>query len=268
MKEKYLWYTDTHLNGVPFWTKANFIYHIRKENPKGIFLTGDISTGLTTKWDLKLLTTFIKCPIYFVLGNHDYHLSSFEKTHFKIKELCNQHPNLIWLTQSEIIKLSDEVALIGSEGWYDATIGNPKYLKASFDWMLIKELRQLPNMIARLKAFQELSNISVDIIISKLKKALDEDYKTIYILTHFPPWKEATSDVGTILVPDWLPYNVNLRLGQAIEDVMKAYKKRHVIVLAGHTHTDAWIHVARNIECKVNKAKYYGSIRNEEHIFI
>ena len=68
--------------------------------------------------------------------------------------------------------------------------------------------------------------------------------------------------------PFWLPYNVNLRLGKTIEDIMVDYKKRNVTVLSGHTHTDSWIHVSRNIECKVNKAKYYGNTRNEEHIFI
>jgi hypothetical protein len=66
----------------------------------------------------------------------------------------------------------------------------------------------------------------------------------------------------------WLPYNVNLRLGKTIERIMKDRPKRNVTVLAGHTHTDCWIHVSHNIECKVNAAKYYGGMRNEEHIFI
>lgn len=268
MKDKYLWYTDTHLDKVNPVTKFRFINHIVREKPKGVFISGDISNGLLTALDLWLLSKFITCPIYFILGNHDYHFSSIAKTHQKIRELCKKHPNLIWLTEADVIFLTPEVALIGVEGWYDAGIGKPEYLKVTPDWLLIEDFRKLPLMKDRIEAFRGLAEQSCHIITDKLEKALEQDYKTIYIMTHFPPWKEATRDVGTLMEPFWLPYNVNLRLGKAIEAVMKDRNKRHVTVLAGHTHTDCWIHVARNIECKVNRAKYYGSLRNEETIFI
>jgi len=202
------------------------------------------------------------------LGNHDYHFSSIEKTHDKIRKLCTKNPNLIWLTESDVVHLSDEVALIGAEGWYDAGIGKASYLTATPDWMLIEDLRKLPDMASRIEMFRALADRSCHVIADKLEKAWEQNYKTVYILTHFPPWKEATRDVGTFMEKFWLPYNVNLRLGQTIESVMKDRNKRYVTVLAGHTHTDCWIHVARNIECKVNHAKYYGSLRNEETIFI
>jgi 3',5'-cyclic-AMP phosphodiesterase len=268
MKDKFLWYTDTHLDKVVPWTKISFITRIRKEKPKGIFLTGDISNGLMTCLDLGTLAKYIKCPIYFVLGNHDYHLSSIEKMHNQIRNLCKKHPNLIWMTESDVIPLSEEVALIGTEGWYDAGIGKSEYLKFTPDWFLIEDFRKMSSMEQRVEAFRSLADKSCDFISDKLEKCLDQGYKNIYILTHFPPWKEATRDVGTFLEKFWLPYNVNLRLGQTIEKVMAPHKKRNVTVLAGHTHTDCWIHVSRNIECKVNEAKYYGVLRNEEHIFI
>jgi predicted phosphohydrolase len=268
MKDKYLRYTDTHLDKVNPWTKFRFIRHIVREAPKGVFITGDISNGVFTSFDLELLARFVKCPIYFILGNHDYHFSSIEKTHDKIRKLCKKHDNLIWMTESDVISLTPEVALIGAEGWYDASVGKPEYLKATPDWLLIEDFRLLPTMKARIEAFRDLAEQSCRIICDKLEKALEQDHKTVYILTHFPPWKEATRDVGTFMEPFWLPYNVNLRLGKAIEGVMKDRNKRHVTVLAGHTHTDCWIHVSRNIECKVNDAKYYGSLRNEETIFI
>lgn len=268
MKDKYLWYTDTHLDKVTPWTLLRFIRYVRSERPKGIFLTGDISNGLLTCVHLRLLAQFIKCPIYFVLGNHDYHFTNITTQHDKIRALCKKYPNLIWLTESDVISLTPEVGLIGTEGWYDAQLGNANYLRLSFDWFLTEDFRKLPTMDARIEAFRCLADQSVNILVDKLEKALEQDYKTIYILTHFPPWKEATRDEGTLLEPYFLPYNVNLRLGKAIEQVMSERNKRNVTVLAGHTHTDCWIHVARNIECKVNNAKYYGSVRNEEHIFI
>lgn len=45
MRDKYLWFTDTHLDKVTPWKLFRFIRHLIKENPKGIFLTGDISNG-------------------------------------------------------------------------------------------------------------------------------------------------------------------------------------------------------------------------------
>lgn len=133
MKDKYLWYTDTHLDKVAPWTLARFISHIVNEKPKGVFLTGDISTGPLLCSHLKMMAKFIKCPIYFVLGNHDYHFIGFEKQHENIRKACKEYINLIWLTESDVINLHHEVALIGAEGWYDAQLGNPKYLKYTLD---------------------------------------------------------------------------------------------------------------------------------------
>lgn len=267
MNEYYLWYTDTHLDKVFPWTKYFFIKNIIKQNPKAVFLSGDISNGLCTCFDLKLLATFVKCPIYFVLGNHDYHFSSFNKKHEQIRQLCNKYPNLVWLTQEMPIELDKNSCLIGAEGWYDVSIGNPKYLKFTFDWFMTEDFRKLPSMTERVKAFQALADQSCEHIEFKLKTALAGPHNTIYLMTHFPPWKEATRDEGTFMGEFWLPYNVNVRLGKTIERMM-AFSDKKLVVLAGHTHTDCWIHVSKNIECKVNNAKYYDSTRNEEHIFI
>lgn len=268
MKDKYLWFTDTHLDKVPPWNLVKMLLHILKENPKGIFLTGDISNGLLTPWHLRMIATFVKCPIYFVLGNHDYHFSSLEKTHEKVRALCKEFPNLIWMTEAGVVHLNEEVALIGTEGWYDACNGKPEYLQFTFDWMLTEDFRKLPNMEERIAAWRALADKSAHDLADKVEKAIEQGYKNIYVLTHFPPWKEATRDVGTVFEQFWMPYNVNVRLGRALEAIMVDHKKKHITVLAGHTHTDCWIHVSRNIECKVSKAKYYGEIRNDEHIFI
>jgi predicted phosphohydrolase len=267
-KDKYLWFTDLHLDKVLPWTLMQFVIHILKENPKGVFLTGDLSNGLLVHWHLKLLATFIKCPIYFVLGNHDYHFSSIEKVHDKIRKACKARPNLIWMTDAGVIKLSDEVALIGTEGWYDADKGKPKYLQFTFDWFMTEDFRKLPDMKARMAAWQKLAEQSADKLSKKLNKALASSVNSIYVLTHFPPWKEATHDMGSLWEPFWLPYNVNLCMGKMLVNKMSAYEEKHITVLAGHTHSDSWIHVSRNVECKVIADKYYGLLRNEEVIYI
>jgi len=268
MKNKYLWFTDTHLNRVNLIKKMLFIRHILKENPKAVFLTGDISTGMFLYYDLYLLATFVKCPIYFVLGNHDYWNSSIDKTHEKIKELCKKFPHLIWLSQSNAIALNDEAVIIGDEGWFDGWNGNTDYLKLTLDQYLIEDFRKYKSIDEKLVCWREMATKSSFNIEHKLCKALDDGYKTIYIVTHFPPWIEATRDRGTVLEQFWLPYNTNVSMGKTIERVMSKYTKSKVIVLCGHIHADTIIHVSSNIECKVNTNKHFGWLRNEELMFI
>ena len=265
---RYFWYTDLHLDKVFPWTLIRFIFHIIRGSPKGVFLTGDISTGILTIYHLKLLAILIKCPIYFILGNHDYHLTSIDKQHDRIRNLCKEHSNLIWLTESDVISLNNEVGLIGVEGWYSAELGNPKYLKATMDWFMTDEFRKLPTMDQRIDLFKDLANKSCIQLEDKLLKALSKGYKKIYILTHFPPWKEATNNVGKLFEKYFLPYNVNLGLGKMIERVMKNYESINAIILAGHIHEDCLINISNNIECKVNKAKHYDLFRDEEVILI
>src|SRR5271169_3595189 len=104
-QNKFLWFSDTHLDQVLPWSLTKFIVSVVKEKPDGIFLTGDISNGGLIYWHLKFLASFIKCPIYFVLGNHDYHFSSIEKVHDKIRKLCKEYPNLIWMTDAGIVPI-------------------------------------------------------------------------------------------------------------------------------------------------------------------
>ena len=188
--------------------------------------------------------------------------------HQKIRKLCQKQRNLVWLTDADTIALNPEVALIGAEGWYSANLGKPEYLRCTVDWFLTKDFRILPDMDARIAMFRDLATQSCDILADKLETALAQGFKRVYLLTHVPPWKEAIGDEGTWLQNYNLPYNVNLCLGQRIEEIMSRHKDQEVTVLAGHTHADCWVHVASNIECKVNRAKYYDFIRNEERIFI
>jgi len=269
MKSKFLWYTDTHLDMVFPWSKRQLITHINKENPSGIFITGDISNGKSTPKDLEYLASNIECPIYFVLGNHDFHFSSMKSIYDSIRELCVKHNNLIWMTESSPQYINNNTAVIGTEGWYDAMVGNPFYIRFTFDWFQIKEFLAMSSMKERIDGFRDLASKSCEIIEKQLLKVChNNEVETIYLLTHFPCWIEATRDVGTLMEKFWLPYNTNLRLGKLIEKIMKEFPSKRLIVISGHTHEDCHVHITNNIECKVNKAKYLGAHRNEEYIFI
>ena len=252
-RKKYLWYTDTHLDRVNPITLLRFVSSINREHPNGVFITGDISNGLLLKQHLKFLAERIESKIYFVLGNHDYWMTGFQKQREEIANLCARYDNLVWTSETGCIELNEEVALFGIEGWYDATLGDERYLLTTLDWLFIEELRRCTDMKDRIEMFRMASEKSCKNAAEKLNNIFENNYKSIYALTHFPPWKEATRDEGTVLEKLWLPYNVNAMLGKTLEGMMRDRNKKHLTVLSGHTHEPRYIRVSRNIDCQVGE---------------
>lgn len=255
-RELYIWLTDTHLDKLSPWKKYGFLLDIKEQQPKGIFLTGDISSGPFLSLDLWFLSK-VGCPVYMVLGNHDYHFSSIDKTYTKVRKACAKYTNLIWMEDQEVIGLDEEIALIGAESWYSADLGDPKLIRYTLDWLFIKDFRQLPSMDDRIQAFRDIADRSCQNIERKLEKAIAQDYKTIYILVHYPVFREATREDGWAS-KFWLPYDTNIRLGKTIEKVMSKYKTKRVHLLCGHSHQETIAQISRNIVCQVGRGNYIG----------
>lgn len=264
MQSKIIWFTDSHL--LPF-QRYKFLNHILDAAPHGVFLTGDVShSGFSFLTDLEFLGKRLKCPLYFVEGNHDAWLSSFQEVRAGIRKLCSRYPNLIWMTEAGVVPLTDEVAVIGASGFYTAEFGNPNFIKCTFDWFMIKELRELPSWEARYAKFRQLAAEDTAIIVKNLEKAL-EVYNRVYILSHYPGWKEADRHDSFLSEEFWKPYNTNGILGAELERVMKGHKikgsKKHITVLSGHTHRQTALHISNSIECRVGRAGYFGPTDNE-----
>lgn len=259
---KYLWYSDTHLNTSWPWSLRSFVRKVNDMKPDGMFLTGDISNGRRVSDDLSFLASRIDCPIYFVLGNHDYHMRSLGGVHDSVREVCSRHKNLVWMTDSGVVSLSEDVALVGTEGWYDAAFGNPDFLRFTMDWMLTYDFFRLP-WPSILSAWRGMAAASAEYIGIKVEEALST-HKEVFVLTHFPPWPEADRAHGTVFERFWLPYNSNSILGTRIEQVAREFKKKRITVLAGHTHSERTIRVRKNVECRVAPAKYTGSPRLDD----
>jgi hypothetical protein len=249
---KFLWFTDTHL--LFLWPILKLIIQINREKPKGIFLTGDISNGLMTCHYLWILAKCIRCPIYFVLGNHDLHFCNIKKQHDSIRDLCKKHSNLIWLNDVEKINIGNDTALIGNDGWYDVVNGKPLYLRFTLDWFLVEDFRKMSSMEERIEAWKEMAKQSAIDLISKLEVCIKQGHKNIYMLTHMPPWAAATNNLNTLFDWFWLPYNTNFNLGLAIEDLLKDHQDVNLTVLAGHSHYPKHIKITNNIECRIGEA--------------
>lgn len=262
-KSKYVWLTDPHIKVIG---RYKFLNVILDQKPAGVFLTGDISEGPVFLSDLAFLGKKIGRPIYFVLGNHEFWGSSFAKIQEGVRQLCKQYRNLIWLDEANIVPLSEEACVIGASGWYDARVGNPSYIKYTFDWWAIEDFRKLPNMNARIERFRELADESAQLISNRLEEAL-ETYRIVYLATHFPPYPEAHRASDWISEKFYEPYNTNVALGEAIDRVMDKHKKRHLHIICGHTHSRVQIIRRPNIECRVGGGSY-SKISDEEIIYI
>lgn len=262
-RRPYIWLTDTHTK---FLGRYKLLNTILDHKSIGVFLTGDISEGFSFLSDLAFLGRKIGRPLYFVHGNHELWGTSFAKLHHGIRKLTAQYSNLIWMEDAGIIPLNEETCLIGNSGFYDARIGNKDYIKYTFDWWAIEDFRKLPTMNARIDLMRSLADDSAKSLSSKLEEAV-ETYKTVYLLTHYPPFRECHRASGWISDKFYEPYNTNFVLGQALEKVMAKYKKRQLIILSGHVHMNMTVHVSRNITCHVGKGSY-SSISDEQIIYI
>lgn len=268
MKKKYLWYSDTHFNFTLPWTRRSFVERVKDEKPDGLILTGDISCGLTIGNILSFLAKELEdFSIYFVLGNHDYYGTSFAETENIVSNLTEKHSNLVWLTKHNEIVVNDGVAFIGDEGWYDARLGNPSFLAYNLDWIMLSDFRDIKSFEEKKEYGKALADASTERLKAKLLHALEKNH-TVYIITHMPPWAETCRGAGTELAEFWLPYNINSGLGQMIESIMQEHQNKTAVVLSGHTHVPAILHVAHNIECLVQGGKYLGSPTEHNCVFI
>ena len=141
---KLIWVTDIHLNFV------ELVY--------SILIGGDIAEAKDLMKYLKILEDLLKCPIYFVLGNHDFYHGSIREVREKIMDLVKTSGFLNWLPACGVVRITDKTCLIGHGSWADGRLGD--YYSSEVwlnDYVLIKELKGL-NKEERLIKLNELGD--------------------------------------------------------------------------------------------------------------
>jgi predicted phosphohydrolase len=251
---KLIWISDPHLEFPTDKVVRKFIVRVAGEKPDAVLITGDISNALRIEYTLGLLAT-LSCPVYFILGNHDFYEGDFASVDATVKAVCRQHPNLIHLGAGEIVHLTDETALIGHRGWSDGRAGLGMESTARLnDHLLIKNLvRSNPaELFAILNA---LGDQSADYIRVTGAEALSSCQRLI-IATHVPPFWEASLYQGKPSEPAFAPHFVNLAMGAAIHKLAQLNPEKEIVVICGHTHHLAHYSPLPNLTVKVAGAKY------------
>lgn len=91
------WLTDVHLNFLDANERKKFYQEIINTSSDGVLLSGDIAEAPSIKNILQELSNFIKKPIYFILGNHDYYRGQINEVRCEMTRLTESSEHLFWL---------------------------------------------------------------------------------------------------------------------------------------------------------------------------
>ncbi len=249
-----VWLTDIHLNFLKNNQINDFLRLLSAESGDCFFISGDIGEADSIMGYLKRAESVLKRPIYFVLGNHDYYQGSIKEVRCRVSDGVKDFENLIWLNKVDYVSLSRETALIGHGSWADGRLGDPYGSSVELnDFYLIDELK-ISNRTLRINAIQELANAAA-VHFRKVLPLAIKKYQKIIVLTHVPPFKEATLHDGQIAGDDWLPFFSCKVVGDFLKDFMKENPKIEMTVLCGHTHSHGKCQILPNLKVLTGIAK-------------
>ena len=260
---KILWITDPHLNFVHDYDLKEFYKKITDNTPSALFVTGDIAEAPCVFKYLAELEAAANCPVYFVLGNHDYYHGSIAKVRHKAGKVTEDDSNrLYWMPAKGVVELSKTSAAIGVDGWGDGRLGNPATSQVYLnDWECIKELMMKrpqsvgTHLYERIPALNKLGDEEAETLKPLLEEALSK-YNKVFVLTHIPPWEEATWHQGAHSDSDWLPWFSCAAVGDVILELSHEYPDKEIVVLCGHTHGFGVSQISSNVIAHTGAAQY------------
>lgn len=229
------WLTDVHLNFLRPAERADFLERVRGQSPNAVLVSGDIGEARDVLPFLNQMLLAWPCPIYFVLGNHDFYFGSIAEVRRRVQALCDEQPRLRYLTHCGVLELAPGVGLLGHDGWADARFGDyDRSCVMLNDYRLIAELAGYSKE-TRLPVLRAMGQAAAEHVREHLESAVAQ-YRTIYLVTHVPPFREACWHEGRISDDEWLPHFSCHAVGEAILEVMCPRPECQLTVLCGHTH--------------------------------
>lgn len=256
-----LWLTDVHLNFPGRSVLDAFFAALAGQEADCVLLGGDIGEAPDVVGFLRRFEAELPVPVYFVLGNHDFYKGSIRGVRDRIRRLVRGSRRLVWLNDEEVVPLTPSTALVGHDSWADGRLGDFEDSPVELnDFFLIDEL-YLISKADRLAKMQELAEDAAEHFRRVLPRAL-RDHREVLVLTHVPPFREATWHRGKVSDPDWLPYFSSKAVGDVLRSVMTRHPERSLTVLCGHTHSAGECRILPNLRVLTGRAEY-GSPRVE-----
>lgn len=254
------WLTDIHLNFLDDYARKKFYEEIVSTQCDGILISGDIAEATSISDILNEMSSYVKMPIYFILGNHDYYHGHIQEVRKTMTLLTQEDNQLYWLSASGLQTLSKDTILLGQDGWSDGRLGDYHNSHLSLkDCRMIYDLIQV-NLLGRtqlLEKMQQLADVDAKQLKNDLELAVIKNPKKIIVLTHIPPFKEACMYQGKISKDDGLPYFSSKVTGDVLMQIAQENSAIDFLVLCGHTHSSARYQPLENLCIKVGKAEYH-----------
>lgn len=253
--KRVVWLTDIHLNFLKAAGVEAFLQQVADARPDVMLIGGDVGEAPDVERHLRHIGERFACPIYFVLGNHDYYFGSIRRVRADVAELCQEQTNLTFLTAAGVCELAPGVGLLGHDGWADARLGDyERSLVMMNDYRLIEELAGVSKR-ERWPLLREMGDAAAAHVERHLPEALDR-YDRVFLLTHVPPLREACWYQGQISNDEWLPHFTCLAVGQALLKIMRDHPTRRLTVLCGHTHSPGQANPLPNMMVLTGGAEY------------
>lgn len=258
------WITDPHLDHLSSQEELiKFIKKLNERNSDGLLITGDIAEAKTIYDYLGILSGAYQRPIYFVLGNHDYYGAWMKETRDSVRQVCGAVPKgiLNWMDESGPIMLNRKTAILGHGGFYDGQEGEPGLELGMTDFYLPCGVNDLIQAFGRgsrhlFDKLLEFGTECADVITQQVETALNHGARRIIVVTHVPPFLEASYFRGRPSEPSHAPFYVNRTLGNALLEIAKANPKVQFEVFAGHTHGGREYQARQNLNVRVGSAYY------------
>lgn len=249
------WATDIHLNFPSEDTRGAFYESFRAAGAEAAVVTGDIADAPTLVDRLREMGDALPCPLYFVLGNHDFYRSDVETMRAAAHALARAHPRLRYLTASDPVVLGPRAALVGHDGWADGRAGD--FLRSR---VFLNDYRFIADLVThdpreRLARLQRLARDAADTLAAAAARALDER-PHVFVATHVPPFREACWHEGELSDDQWAPHFTSVVMGDALRAVMAARPDRTMEVLCGHTHSAGVAQILPNLLVRTGAAEY------------
>ena len=218
--------TDTHYGRIGSPSPEDDAEALLAERVDVVVHTGDVSRGARLLSDLIRLGTALRdVPFLFVLGNHDYHESSFARSGELALEAVAAVRNARWLEAEPSPVEAGDAEFVGSGGWYSWGI----WSRLTFDWLRIRNFRGHDKR-ARCDQLRRESS-----------RRLGEQLEAcrgdrVVVATHVPPFWEGRRESWDDFF--WSDYDVDPDAAEAIQAYAESRRESRILVVSGHTHVE------------------------------
>jgi predicted MPP superfamily phosphohydrolase len=250
-----VWLTDIHLNFLRPGQIHEFLQSVSSHEPDAVLISGDIGEATDVTRHLREIDGQLRRPVFFVLGNHDFYHGSISQTRKKVETTARNSEFMTWLSTAGIVELTSTTGLVGHDSWADGRYGDYENSTVELnDYVLIQELTGLTRR-DRLGVLNRLGDEAATYLSRVLPEALKR-YTHVILLTHVPPFKEASWYNGKPSGDDGLPHFACKAVGDALLEIMNSNRDARLTVLCGHTHENAQARFLPNLHTITGGAKY------------